>query len=116
MLTAVARPNFAAGAFSLAIDSPAKNLAFIARMTNLRSRLLQLPYGDQALFTTRQMFSAIGGFAEIAIMEDFVFIQKLKEKRHDHYPPRVCDNIRPSLAEYGHRPDDHHQSTYRHRL
>ncbi len=77
---AVARPNFAAGAFSLAIDEPAKNLAFIARMTNLRSRLLHLPYGDQAIFTTREIFMAVGGFAEIAIMEDFVFIKNARKR------------------------------------
>ena len=77
---AVDRPAFAAGAFSLAIDSPSKSLAAIASMANLRSRLLHLPYGDQALFTTQKMFSAIGGFAEIEIMEDFVFVQKMKKK------------------------------------
>ncbi len=80
VLAAVARPDFAAGAFSLAIDSPSRNLSFIAGMANLRSRLLHLPYGDQALFTTRQMFMAIGGFAEIAIMEDFVFIENVKKR------------------------------------
>lgn len=80
VLAAVARPGFAAGAFSLAIDSTAQNLTFIARMANLRSRLLHLPYGDQALFTTRQMFAAVGGFAEIAIMEDFVFIEQVKKR------------------------------------
>ncbi len=79
VLAAAARPAFAAGAFSLAIDSPSKSLATIASMANLRSRLLHLPYGDQALFTTRQMFSAVGGFPELEIMEDFVFLQKIKK-------------------------------------
>ena len=77
---AVARPHFAAGAFSLAINSPAKGLAFIAGMANLRSRLLQMPYGDQAFFTTKKIFSAIDGFAEIAIMEDFIFMKKARQR------------------------------------
>lgn len=80
ILDAVHRPNVAAGAFSLAINSPSKSLAVIAYFTNLRSRLLHLPYGDQALFTTRRMFSAIGGFPKIEIMEDFVFVKKAQKK------------------------------------
>ncbi len=80
IFNAASRPAFAAGAFSLAIDSPKKGLAAIAWFTNLRSRFLHLPYGDQALFTTRRMFNAVGGFPEVEIMEDFVFIQKMKKK------------------------------------
>ncbi len=80
ILEAVNRPNVAAGAFSLAIDSPAKSLATIAFWANLRSRFLHLPYGDQALFSHRTMFSAIGGFPEMEIMEDFLFIKKMKKK------------------------------------
>ncbi len=80
ILGAINRPNVAAGAFSLAIDSPSKSLAAIARLANLRSRFLHLPYGDQALFTHRQMFYAIGGFPEMEIMEDFVFMRKMKRK------------------------------------
>ncbi len=76
---AINRPAFAAGAFSLAIDSPSKILAAIAHLANLRSRRLHLPYGDQAYFVTRGMFMATGGFPEIDIMEDFVFIQKINK-------------------------------------
>lgn len=78
--TTMSKPNLCGGAFSLAIDCNRKDLAMIAWGANLRSRLLQMPYGDQALFTTRHMFSAVGGFPEIEIMEDFVFIKKLKQR------------------------------------
>lgn len=79
ILDAVRLPSFAAGAFSLTIDSPARSLTTIAWFANLRSRWLQLPYGDQTLFLSKRMFDAIGGFAEMAIMEDFVFIRQLKK-------------------------------------
>lgn len=73
------RPAVAAGAFSLAITSPARSLAAIAFLANLRSRLLHLPYGDQAIFTSRDKFTAVGGFPELDIMEDFVFIRQMKK-------------------------------------
>lgn len=74
------KPKIVAGAFSLGFDSEAKSLSFIAWAANLRSRFLQLPYGDQALFTSRKCFNDIGGFPDIEIMEDFVFIQRLRKK------------------------------------
>ncbi|MGB3211824.1 MAG: TIGR04283 family arsenosugar biosynthesis glycosyltransferase [Desulforhopalus sp.] len=80
IINAMSDPAVAAGAFSLAIDSPAKSLAVIAWFANARSRLLHHPYGDQALFTRRRSFDALGGFPEMEIMEDFVFIQKIKKK------------------------------------
>lgn len=95
ILDAVRLPFFAAGAFSLAIDSPAKSLATIAWFANLRSRWLQLPYGDQALFVSKRMFDAIGGFPEMAIMEDFVFIRKIKkEGKIIILPERVMTSAR----------------------
>lgn len=80
ILDAVRQPAFIAGAFSLAIDSPRKSLSIIAWFANLRSRLLHLPYGDQAFFITSSMFKVLGGFPEQEIMEDFLFMQKIKKK------------------------------------
>jgi hypothetical protein len=44
----------------------------------LRSRYLQLPYGDQALFMKKSVFEATGGFAQLPIMEDFVLVRRLR--------------------------------------
>ncbi len=68
-----------AGAFSLAIDLAGPGIRFIEFMANLRSRLLHLPYGDQALFMKKSSFWQAGGFPEIDIMEDFAFAGKLKD-------------------------------------
>ena len=70
----------AAGAFRLSIDSPAAGIRFIETMANLRSRFLQLPYGDQALFMKKSLFDKIGGFPQIQIMEDFVLVRRLRRK------------------------------------
>lgn len=77
---ALAREDVAAGAFSLSFDSDAKAMAIIARAANLRSRLFQLPYGDQGIFTLRSRFMAVGGFPDMEIMEDFVFVRKMQRQ------------------------------------
>lgn len=95
ILDAVRLPSFVAGAFSLAIDSPTRRLATVAWFANMRSRLLQLPYGDQALFVTRDAFNAVGGFPEMAIMEDYVFIRKIqKEGKIIILPERATTSAR----------------------
>ncbi len=68
------------GAFSLAIEGHSPLLYFISWSTNIRSRLLQLPYGDQALFIRRKDFEDMGGFPDIPVMEDFVFIRNVRKK------------------------------------
>jgi rSAM/selenodomain-associated transferase 2/rSAM/selenodomain-associated transferase 1 len=78
ILHLLARPGTAGGAFRLAIAGPGRGLRLIEMLANWRSRLLQLPYGDQALFLGRDLFERLGGFPEIPIMEDAVFIQRLK--------------------------------------
>lgn len=66
-----------AGAFELAIDASGISLRGIEILVKMRSRLLSLPYGDQALFISKQAFIQAGGFADLPIMEDFEFIQRV---------------------------------------
>ena len=69
-----------AGAFSLAIQDAGLLMKLICLGANLRSRLLQLPYGDQAIFIRRDDFLRIGGFPETPIMEDFIFIRRARQE------------------------------------
>ena len=73
------KPGYSAGAFSLKIDSRRRGLSLIAYCATLRSRLLQMPYGDQGIFTSRDIYDRIGGFPEVPIMEDYIFIRKVRE-------------------------------------
>jgi len=66
------------GAFDLHIDSCRSLCRFVARVASRRSRWLHLPYGDQGIFVWRQVFEALGGFPEIAIMEDIAFARRLR--------------------------------------
>jgi rSAM/selenodomain-associated transferase 2 len=70
-------PATAAGAFSLRIAGGGSSLRLIEAGVNLRSRLLGLPYGDQALFMNRHVFVQVGGFPDIPILEDLVMVLRL---------------------------------------
>ena len=43
-----------------------------------RVALFGLPYGDQALFVRRDAFLALGGYADLPIMEDVDLVQRLR--------------------------------------
>ena len=45
---------------------------------NLRSRVTGIATGDQAIFVDRSAFAAVGGFPDIALMEDIVLSRRLK--------------------------------------
>ncbi len=68
----------AAGAFDLSIDHSAWRFRVIAFGANLRSRVTGIPYGDQGIFMTREVFMEAGGFAEIPLMEDIEISGRLK--------------------------------------
>ena len=88
-------PNAALGAFSLHIQGSSSLLHLIEQGANLRSRLLQLPYGDQALFLRRRVFRALGGFAQMRIMEDFDLVRRARKKgRIKTLQPRVTTSAR----------------------
>ncbi len=72
-------PGIAAGAFEFRLDATSPSLRFIERVANWRSRRLQLPYGDQAIFLRSSLFQASGGFPDTSIMEDYEFMMRLKK-------------------------------------
>jgi rSAM/selenodomain-associated transferase 2 len=71
-------PGVSAGAFSLAIAGDQPGLQAITAMANIRSRWLQMPYGDQGLFLPARLFTRLGGFPEQPIMEDYVLVRRLR--------------------------------------
>jgi len=76
----LAQPDVIAGAFELAIDGEHWPLRWVEWGVKWRSRGLQRPYGDQALFLSQRQFQALGGFAEIPIMEDLELVQRLSRR------------------------------------
>ena len=74
------QPHTVAGAFELAIQGTNIGLRLIEWGVKWRSRLGQMPYGDQAIFVKTTLFREIGGFPRLPLMEDFEFIRQIKRK------------------------------------
>lgn len=88
-------PLVAAGAFRLGIDHPAWPYRLVERGANLRSRLLHLPYGDQALFMKKKTFNQAGGFPEQPILEEITLLRRLRPLGNIHIArPQVTTSAR----------------------
>ncbi len=72
-------PDVVAGGFALRFDAVGLVYELIARSTNLRSRLRHIFTGDQAIFVRTDVFRAIGGFADIPLMEDLEVWPRLRK-------------------------------------
>jgi rSAM/selenodomain-associated transferase 2 len=66
------------GRFDVVISGGNPLLRVVAWLMNARSRLTGIATGDQAIFVTRSLFTAAGGYPEIALMEDIALSKRLK--------------------------------------
>ena len=64
-----------AGYFQLKFDRGGR---MVAAWANLRSRLFGLPYGDQGLLIPRTLYTHVGGYADMPLMEDVAIVRALK--------------------------------------
>ncbi len=71
-------PEAPGGAFRLVITPATPGLKLVAWGANLRARLGQLPYGDQALFVRRRVFEALGGYAAEPFLEDVKLVRAMR--------------------------------------
>ena len=75
---ALADPGVVGGRFDVRLDSQRPLLAVVAWMMNQRSRLTGMATGDQAIFVRRSVLDALGGYADIPLMEDIELSHRLK--------------------------------------
>ncbi|HAY46804.1 MAG TPA: glycosyl transferase [Gammaproteobacteria bacterium] len=68
------------GRFDIRIDSSKYLYRVIEFLINLRSRLSGIATGDQAIFVKKTLFTDMGGFADIPLMEDVEICRRLKAK------------------------------------
>lgn len=65
------------GRFDVRIEGASPWLPVIAALMNRRSRVTGIATGDQAMFVTRRAYGAVGGFPDIALMEDIELSKRL---------------------------------------
>ncbi|RMH65943.1 MAG: glycosyltransferase [Bacteroidetes bacterium] len=75
---ALLQPSVEAGTFRLAFDAEHPLLRFYAFCT--RFPLPALGFGDRGLFVRRQVFEAVGGFADIPMFEDLDLVRRLHRR------------------------------------
>jgi hypothetical protein len=79
--TTLENERFVGGAFTLHIQPPTRFLRMIAAYSTLRSQISRAPYGDQVIFLRKAYFEAIGGYADIPLMEDVELMHRIKKKK-----------------------------------
>ena len=77
----------AAGAFLFKTNFNHPFMKIIEIVTNIRSKYLELPYGDQALFVRKSVFQSVGGFPESPIAEDLFLLRRLSKYGHIRIAP-----------------------------
>lgn len=84
-----------AAVWNLAIDAPGLWARVVERGAWLRDRVAGLPYGDQGLLVTRELFEEVGGFAPLPIMEDVAMVRALgRRTRLRRLPAPVITSAR----------------------
>jgi len=78
ILDGLAASGRAWGRFDVRIEASHPLLPVVAATMNLRSRLTGIATGDQAMFVARSAFAAVGGFPDVALMEDIALSRRLK--------------------------------------
>jgi len=66
------------GRFDVRIDHPHWLLRVVSVMMNWRSRLSGVATGDQAMLVRRDVFEQVGGFPDMALMEDIALSKRLR--------------------------------------
>jgi len=84
--------KFVAGAFRISIKSDKIVYKIISKFINFRTIITRIPYGDQCIFIKKDYFKKIGGYKNIAIMEDVELMRRIKRSGE-----RIC--IIPSYVK-----------------
>ena len=70
-----------AAAFRFALDDFGIKPRLLEALVRLRCALLRLPYGDQGLLISRQLYEEIGGYRPLPLMEDVDLVRRIGRRR-----------------------------------
>lgn len=81
LILGAVRDGHAWGRFDVRLSGTQRLLRSVEYLMNLRSRVTGIATGDQGIFTTRELFHSVGGFADLPLMEDIELTTRLKRKQ-----------------------------------
>ena len=67
------------GRFNVRLSEGSPLLKLVSTLMNIRSRITGIATGDQVMFIRKSVFEQVGGFPDIALMEDISLSGKLKK-------------------------------------
>ena len=70
-----------AGYLAYRLDDASAPARRMERIVAWRSRMLGLPYGDQALVLSRDFYRVLGGFPPLPLMEDVALVRRIGRRR-----------------------------------
>lgn len=70
-----------AATFRFALDDRGLSPRVLEGLVALRRSLFALPYGDQGLLIPRRLYDEIGGYRDLALMEDVDLVRRLGRRR-----------------------------------
>jgi rSAM/selenodomain-associated transferase 2 len=78
--TAITDPHCVGGCFRQRIDADGLRFRWLERGNTWRVRVSRVAYGDQGIFVRREVFKRMGGFPDLALMEDLYFTKRLRKE------------------------------------
>jgi rSAM/selenodomain-associated transferase 2 len=70
-----------AACFTFRLNARGAKARWLERGVALRCMVLALPYGDQGLVVSKRLYNRVGGFAEVALMEDVDIVRRIGRRR-----------------------------------
>jgi rSAM/selenodomain-associated transferase 2 len=70
-----------AAAFRFAFDDDAPAARRVQFWARARAALFKLPYGDQGLLISRKLYDELGGYRDLALMEDVDIVRRIGARR-----------------------------------
>ena len=86
--------------FDLRVEGDRPMLRLLEHAVALRSACLQRPYGDQGLLIHHNLYTALGGYKPIPLMEDLDLVQRMAQRSRLR---RLCCPLTTSNRRWRHR-------------
>lgn len=95
------REEVVAGAFCLQFDNPHWFYFFAAAYSRFRSTSLKVMHGDQGIFIRKILFEQVGGYRDVALMEDVYFSRDIRKKGKLTILPQKITTSARRIEGYG---------------